>query len=1098
MEFFLGAFEKDWQRRRATLLHELKAGQSQDGDWDWRKRGGVGRLPGALRTGRVGARRGKHRSATHGGSERPMQVRYAALARGSQPAVVKLASYGGAGRVGAMVSYAAREGALGVENERGEHLSGKVALKAVREEWEHLFDNRADSRDAAVFNVTISHFSSDRRDVDAVARVVLRTGFGDRRFVYATDEHAGDVIAIRGVVVLRDKFGERLTGDGKAAEFVRERFDERAFGTGLTARFRFHGYGNGVPFATARVRDLVDRFEGEVRDETGRRIGTREDAGDLVQKEWRREMHSRKGRDVMHLIVSARAGTDQEAFRSAVRDFLGGQFAGHRYVFAVHDPLADPRDTAKGGRRPHVHAHAIITMRSETGGRILTSPKVFREWRAHMAEKAREHGIDMELTDRRDRASPPAYTRNQVRPVSYEGRTEHEGTSDAAQARYDARRSNVETIAGSLRTRSYVEAATDAWRAVAANAGGPKIASYAEDQIGRIRNATARVLDHAENSRTTTPLIINMIISRTLADIEETAMQHMTRSEFVAYENRVEVALSDVERMIGQSDRANFEEIAAAAREVVGIRREYLDLSERQQVEGARRLGVTPEYLMVSDEEASRFGRHDAATGHGAMSRIEDDARAIRFARVDGRDTVELERQMSDGMRLDGELGASGSQMLGAEAGHWPHLRDAIQEAEARLVIAELEAARRSVDQAKFEMTDTGPAEKDLASVLQKTATLALDGNRHLRDHAMRDPQLRERLAGDDDLSPDPVSERVDPTFRHLQAPDRVSEAIAAIAHVRGGGPVHRSNERESDVVGRDNRDGRDSGSDNAIVRHGERAVREGDEILALYTSASVSLARVTRTYRVEYARSDIDEQERAAVRAQYVAATNRYGIVLARYAREVLDGNAYLHERSRSDENVQQALREEADRRASRRSDLREADRDTLVDRHGEAAVRTGDALFARIDGAERAIRDIRQEMSNGNVPSGATFGGGDRDSHGEDQRARLAEVEAKHAEALQEAAKAALDGNTYLRDMGRLRPDLDAEIQAQESRRPEAAGGRNADPYGTSQPDRPADRGAMANEGHRADPPQQHVPRLRQIELELEERRERDERER
>ena len=515
----------------------------------------------------------------------------------------------------------------------------------------------------------------------------------------------------------------------------------------------------------------------------------------------------------------------------------------------------------------------------------------------------------------------------------------------------------------------------------------------------------------------------------------------------------------------------------------------------RQMVAGARRLGVTPDYLMVSDEEASRFGRHDAAIAHGVMSRIEDDARAIRFARVDGCDTAEFERKMSDGMRVAGELGASGNRMLRAEAEHWPHLRDAIQGAEARLVIAELEAARRSLDRAKLEMTDTGLAEKDLASVLQKTVTLALDGNRHLRDHAMRDPQLSERLAGDErranDLSPDPVGERVDPTFRHLQEPDRASEAIAAIARVRGG-PVHRSNEWESDVAGHDNRDGRDSGSDNAIVRHGERAVREGDEILALFASASASLARVTRNYRVEYARSDIDEQERAAVRAQYAAATNRYGVVLERYAREVLDGNAYLRERSRGDENLQQALREEADRRASRRSDLR--DRDTLVGRHGEAAVRTGEALFARIDGAERAIRDIRQEMSHENLLSGATFGGGDRDSHGEDQRARLAEAEAKHAEALQEAAKAALDGNAYLRDMRRLRPDLDAEIQAQESRRPEAAGGRDTDPYGTSQPDRPADRGAMANEGHRADPPQQHVSRLQQIERDFQEGRGRE----
>ena len=304
---------------------------------------------------------------------------------------------------------------------------------------------------------------------------------------------------MRGVVVLRDRSGERLTGDGKAAEIVQQRFEDSEFGSGIEAHFRFHGYGNGVRFATARVRDLVERFDGEVRDETGRLIRTPEDAGDLVQKDWRQEMHSRKGRDVMHLIVSARAGTDLAAFQDAVRDFLGEQFAGHRYVFAVHDPSDDPKEMAEGGKRPHIHAHAIVTMRSETGERIVTSPQVFREWRALMAEKAREHGIDMELTDRRDQASPPAYTRNQVRPVGYAGRTEHEGTSEAAQARYDEKRENTETVATAQRSRSYVAAATAAWRDLANDADDKELANYAAEQIDRIKVASRSIEQNAES-----------------------------------------------------------------------------------------------------------------------------------------------------------------------------------------------------------------------------------------------------------------------------------------------------------------------------------------------------------------------------------------------------------------------------------------------------------------------------------------------------------------------------------------------------------------------------------------------------------------------
>ena len=42
--------------------------------------------------------------------------------QGSQPAVVKMASYGGGARVGAMLNYVSRGGELAVENENGERL----------------------------------------------------------------------------------------------------------------------------------------------------------------------------------------------------------------------------------------------------------------------------------------------------------------------------------------------------------------------------------------------------------------------------------------------------------------------------------------------------------------------------------------------------------------------------------------------------------------------------------------------------------------------------------------------------------------------------------------------------------------------------------------------------------------------------------------------------------------------------------------------------------------------------------------------------------------------------------------------------------------
>lgn len=582
MEFFPGAFEREWERRRAMLMHERQLGQREEIDWDEPRRGGAARVTekdcrGFARTRLDGSHRRQDRGGV-GSGNRSMRTRFAALARGSQPAMVKLASYGQGGRVAAMVSYAARDGELAVENERGEHLLGRLALAQQRAEWEHLFDNRTASRDMAVFDVAIDS-GSLRSNVDEndQLREILRSGFGDRRFVYKTRERNPDRLCLSGVVVLRDRSGERLTADRKAAEIVQQRYDETATGKEIKARFRFHGYGNGVEWGAARVRELVEGADGKVRDDRGRLTADATHAGDLVQKEWRKELHSRKGRDLMHLIVSARAGTDGVGFKLAVREFLGEQFAGHRYVFAVHDPLLDPKEMALGGKRPHIHAHAIVTTRSETGGRIVTSPQLFREWRSVMADKAREQGIEMELTDRREFANAPAYTRNQVRPVNYLGRTEHAGTSHSAHSRYLAKRGNHLGQAFSDRCRRYALRAARAWDALAREEPGSPESFFAHAQGARLRvGEIAALARHLALGREGELSALNQLVK---GDDE---MLAMTRRQFAAYERRVEMLLGSIAQSLDRSQRSEFDEIASAAREVVAVRRQHLELTERQ------------------------------------------------------------------------------------------------------------------------------------------------------------------------------------------------------------------------------------------------------------------------------------------------------------------------------------------------------------------------------------------------------------------------------------------------------------------------------------------------------------------------------------
>ena len=689
MEFFPGAFEREWQRRRAILQHEMQMGQLRQSDWDEPRRGGVAQLSGEGSGGLGRARRlgeSRPRSGGSAGSAgRSMRTRFSALARGSQPAVVKLASYGGGGRASAMMSYTSRSGELAVENERGERVLGLGALAEQRAEWEHLFDHRTASRDLGVFHVSIDAASlSSDVDQDDQLREILRFGFGDRRFVYAARERSDGELYVSGVVVLRDGCGERLTGDRKAAEIVQQRYDDTGAGRDVEAGFRFHGYGNGVEWGTARVRELVASSDGEVRDDTARLIGDATQAGDLVQKEWRNELHSRKGRDVMHLIVSARAGTDASAFEGAVREFLGEQFAGHRYVFAVHDPALDPKEMAEGGRRPHIHAHAIVTMRSETGERIVTSPQLFREWRSLMAEKAREQGIDMELTDRREFSSAPAYARNQVRPVSYRGRTEHEGTSAAAQARYQAKRSNELRPATSDRSRQYAATAARVWSDLATEEPGAPERIFAVLQKARLEGApdiNQNGIGFEDSKQEAIKNAANMIEFSQSVNGEDGLMREMTRPEFEAYEKRVEAVLASVEQTLDPAEREEFDEVAAAAREVVDVRREYLDLTERQL--SAEPQGARQEYRDAPDDLHGRNAGADLTPIGQSAEAANEVLAEIRSSRATliGAGTGEHSETTVETYRENLNLGLWRAAELAVEHQN-THVRDAAQDDE--------------------------------------------------------------------------------------------------------------------------------------------------------------------------------------------------------------------------------------------------------------------------------------------------------------------------------------------------------------------------------------------------------------------------------
>ncbi|MGI0526629.1 conjugal transfer protein TraA [Rhizobium giardinii] len=642
MEIFFGAFTSEWEQRRAALLHEMSSGARRASAEDELRKH-------LKRMGQLGAAGGGSGGASNIGAgshgrkvpqpqvkpataSRPMQTRLAAIAKGSQPAVVKMASYGGGARVGAMLNYVSRSGELKVENENGKILEGREDLARVRGDWDYLFQNRAESRDIGSFSVDIAAagFASDEALHERV-RSTLTSGFGDRRYAYAIEKNDNGSLTVEGLVVLRSGQGERLTGDTKAAGIIQSRYDASAAASEAEAKFSFRGYGNGVEFGASRLRGLVDQHP-DVRNDLGQSIADEKAAGDLVQKDWRGELHGRKSRDVMHVIMSARAGTDVAAFEGAVRDFLAHQFAGHRYVFAMHDPASDPKEAGEGGKRPHVHAHAIIAMKSDAGDRIETTPAVFREWRSVMAEKARGHGIEMEMTDRREFASPPAFTRTQVRPVSREGRTEHVGTSEPAQARYDAKRSGRRTLATSDRSRQYAIKVQETWQKIALASGDRQTVAYAALHQNVLKTGLSTLKANA--SPTVIPADFRSTFRANLVTLQQTVLEgeklrEMLRVDFEAYEKKVESALFKLERSVGPDDRAGFDEVASLARDYVNQKRELVDLYEQRKEALAEQSGEAPRNEPrdpVNDERNAAVAKHGETVveaGNEALVEIE-------------------------------------------------------------------------------------------------------------------------------------------------------------------------------------------------------------------------------------------------------------------------------------------------------------------------------------------------------------------------------------------------------------------------------------------------------------------------------------------
>ena len=333
------------------------------------------------------------------------------LAAGYQPAVLKVISYGhGVSRATAMGQYVQRD-EVALETHTGQLLRTHDAVAAEMKEWARDFDKRKPSDDLATFRLSVAGEGAER------LAAAVEAAFAGHRFAYRIDrERDGSAVAR----VVATMAGQRAAGE-TGEEPARERFhlsevrgDRRFSKPTQEAIVGRVSEALGVPAEAVSVMPdgeashgkagvvyQVSRLasRGEAIGDDGRVVASEPQVRATAQA-WNRSLNSFMPRDVMHMILSAKAGEDKASLVATARSFLHAQFPEQKFAFALHD------DKEQDG---HMHVHVVMAVKGEDGQKLRPGPADLRAWREVYAEHAQAHGMKIVATAAAYRASSQSY-----------------------------------------------------------------------------------------------------------------------------------------------------------------------------------------------------------------------------------------------------------------------------------------------------------------------------------------------------------------------------------------------------------------------------------------------------------------------------------------------------------------------------------------------------------------------------------------------------------------------------------------------------------------------------------------------------------------
>jgi hypothetical protein len=271
----------------------------------------------------------------------------------------------------------------------------------------------------------------------------------------------------------------------------------------------------------------------------------------------------------------------------------------------------------------HIHVHAVVALKGESGQKLHPGPETFREWRQVYAQHAQAEGLCIVATSAHERASSQSYgpkdkaivdaagrprPAREARDRAYAADPANRRLIDNARQRMAVARSNPIRLPMSPPARAAVNESVVAWRAVAAEQPqNPQARDMLErlllaQAVGGILQAIGKRVEHltkedpamaiTSEQMTKDLRVMNETVSRT-SDLLDGQTKQQFREASARYletlTNRIDLQGAQ-ERGVQQLSQSEVEAIVGANADRLVTRAQEVSTQERGEVASAERL----------------------------------------------------------------------------------------------------------------------------------------------------------------------------------------------------------------------------------------------------------------------------------------------------------------------------------------------------------------------------------------------------------------------------------------------------------------------------------------------------------------------------